>query len=86
MWLNMEKTIRKVVRETLGMSSGKPKVFKESRWWNNEVEKKIKDKNKRFKELMACTEEEDRIEKRVSYKEAKRVAKKAINGGKKPWL
>ena len=60
------------------MSSGKPKVFKESCWWNDEVEKKIKDKNKRFKELMACTEGEDRIEKRVSYKEAKRVAKKAV--------
>ena len=42
------------------------------------MEKKIKNKNKRFKELMACTEEEDRIEKRVSYKEAKRAAKKAV--------
>ncbi|XP_057517919.1 uncharacterized protein LOC130798841 [Amaranthus tricolor] len=76
MWVNMEKTIRKVAKETLGVSSGKPKVFKELWWWNDEVEKKIKDKNKRFKELRACTEEEDRIENRVSYKEAKRAAKK----------
>ena len=46
------------------MSSGKPKVFKESWWWNDEVRKKIKDKNKRFKELISCTEEEKRIQKR----------------------
>ena len=54
MWVNMAKTIRKVAEETLGMSSGKPKVFKESWWWNDEVEKKIKDKNKKFKELMVA--------------------------------
>ena len=30
MWVNMTKTISKVAKETLGMSSGKPKVFKES--------------------------------------------------------
>ena len=46
------------------------------------MEKKIKDKNKIFKELMVCTEEEDRIEKRVSYKEAKRAAKKAVTKAK----
>ena len=41
--------------------------------------KKIKDKNKKFKELMTCTEEkEDKIEKRVSYKEAKRATKKGV--------
>ena len=61
MW-NMAKTIRKVAKETLGLSSVKSKVFKESWLWNDKVEKKIKDKNKRFKELMTCTEEEDRIE------------------------
>ena len=43
MWVNIAKTIRKVAKETLGVSSGKPKVFKESWWWNDEVEKKIKD-------------------------------------------
>ena len=58
----MTKTIRKVAKETLGLSSVKSKVFKESWLWNDKVEKKIKDKNKRFKELMTCTEEEDRIE------------------------
>ena len=55
------KTIRKVAGETLGVSSGKPKVFRESWWWNDEVQNKIKDKNKRFKKLMTSTEEEERI-------------------------
>ena len=68
------------------MSPGKQKVFKESWWWNDEVDKKIKDKNKRFKKLMACTEEEDMNEKRVSFKEAKQAAKKAIMEAKKSWL
>ena len=47
------------------------------------MEKRIKDKNKRFKELMACTEEEDRIKNSVSYKEAKRAAKKEVTEAKK---
>ena len=45
---------------------------------NEEVKKKIKEKNRRFKELMSCTEEEDRIHKNERYKEAKRATKKAV--------
>ncbi|XP_057540787.1 uncharacterized protein LOC130818644 [Amaranthus tricolor] len=63
---------------TLGVSTGKPKVYKESWWWNEEVQKKIKEKNRRFKELKASTEEEDRTHKKERYKEAKRGAKKAV--------
>ena len=40
----MTETIRKVAKETLGVSTGKSKVYKESWWWNEEVQKKIKDK------------------------------------------
>ena len=76
----------KLSERDLGVSSGKQKVFKESRWGNDEVEKKIKDKNKRFKELITCTEEKDRIETRKSYKEAKWAAKKAVTKAKKPCL
>ena len=39
MWPIMAETIRKVVKETLGVSTGKPKVYKESWWWNEEVQK-----------------------------------------------
>nr|QIA97904.1 hypothetical protein AP_R.00g000040-v1.0.a3 [Amaranthus palmeri] len=78
MWVNMANTIRGVAKETLGVASGKPKVYREAWWWNEEVEKIIKDKNKSFRDLMACTEEEARAEKRRSYKEAKKAAKKAV--------
>ena len=46
------------------------------------MQNKIKEKKKRFKELMACMEEEDRIHKKEIYKEAKRVAKKAVEEAK----
>ena len=55
-----------VLKGKLYIPSGKPKVFKESWWWNDEEEKMIKDKNKRFKELMAYTEKENRIKKERS--------------------
>ena len=42
------------------------------------MQKKIKDKNRRSKELMAYTEEEDRTHKKERYKEAKRAAKKVV--------
>ena len=82
MWATMAKTNRKVAKETLGVSTGKLKVYKESWWWNEDVQKNIKDKNRRFKELMACTEEEeeeeDKTHKKERYKEAKQAAKKAV--------
>ena len=64
MWVTIAETIRRMAKATLAVSSEKPKV-------NNEVHKKIKDKNKRFKELMSCTEEEVRIKKeRVTKKQS----------------
>ena len=65
------------------MSTVKPKVHKDSWWWNEEAREKINDKNERVKELMACIEERDRISKREIYKEAKRVAKKAVAEAKR---
>ncbi|XP_057543263.1 uncharacterized protein LOC130821493 [Amaranthus tricolor] len=78
MWISIAETIRRVAKETLWVFTGKPKVHKESWWWNEEVQRKIKEKKKRFKELMAYTVEEDRIHKKESYKEAKCTAKKAV--------
>ena len=85
MWKTMADTIRQLSKEILGMRTGKSKVYKESWWWNEEVRKKINDKNTRFKELIACTEEGDRISKREIYNEAKQVAKKAVAEAK-VWL
>src|SRR5688572_14190954 len=78
MWETMAETIRKVAKETLGVSTGTPKAYKESWLWNASVQEKIKEKNRRFKELIACTGEDDRIQKKEWYKEAKQEAKKAV--------
>ena len=67
-WVNMAETIRKVAGETLGVSTEKLKVFKESWWWKDEVQNNIKDKNKRFKEHMTCTEEEERYKRERATK------------------
>ena len=42
---------------------------------------KIRDKNRRFKELMTCIEEEDRTNKE-RYKKAKRAANKVVTEAK----
>ena len=62
MWVTMAETIRKVGKETLGLSSGKPRAYRESSWWNEELKEKIKDKNKRFKDLMSCMDEVDSLD------------------------
>ena len=51
MWVDMTKTIRNVAKETLRVSPGKTKMFKESWWWNDEVEKKIKNKTRDLRNL-----------------------------------
>ena len=40
----MADTIRQAAKEILGVSIGKPKVHKESCWWNEEVKEKIMEK------------------------------------------
>ena len=52
----------------MGVSTEKLKVFKESWWWKDEVQNNIKDKNKRFKEHMTCTEEEERYKRERATK------------------
>ena len=47
------------------------------------MQQKIKDKNRRFKELMACMEEEDNIHKKGKYKEEKKGGKESSSGAKR---
>lgn len=57
----MAKTIRQAAKEILRESTNNTMVYKKSWWWNEKVPKMIKDKNKRYKELMACTDDIDRV-------------------------
>ncbi|XP_076933607.1 uncharacterized protein LOC143599578 [Bidens hawaiensis] len=55
---------------------------KELWWWNEIVQDKIRDKQGSFRELMRCTNEEERLGLRESYKNAKREVKKAVSEAK----
>ncbi|KAE8703022.1 CYP749A22 protein [Hibiscus syriacus] len=74
----MANSIREVGKNTLGLSTGKVKEHKESWWWNDEVQTKVKTKQTCFKELLQCNNDEERSRVKQRYKEAKREAKKTV--------
>ncbi|KAE8722033.1 Phosphoenolpyruvate/phosphate translocator 2 isoform 2 [Hibiscus syriacus] len=78
LWKNMTNSIREVGKNTLGLSTGKAKEHKESWWWNDEVQTKVKTKQTCFKEFLQCNDDEERSRAKQRYKEAKREAKKTV--------
>ena len=78
MWENMANCIRKVVSEVLGVTKGGRCVDKDTWWWNEEVQRNIKEKKKRYRRLFH-DRSVDNIEK---YKEAKKIAKRAVSVAK----
>ncbi|XP_076884675.1 uncharacterized protein LOC143533939 [Bidens hawaiensis] len=55
-WEALATKITQVVKETLGVTTGKASGHKESWWWNKIVQDKIRDKQGSFRELMRCTD------------------------------
>ncbi|XP_076910640.1 uncharacterized protein LOC143568357 [Bidens hawaiensis] len=82
MWEAMATTITQVAKETLGVTTGRSNGHKESWWWSEEVQTKIRGKQESFRDLLKCTEEEKRLRLREGYKKAKREAKKAVTEAK----
>lgn len=78
MWNHVAHKIRNVARDMLGVSSGKVQDQKESWWWNEEIQQRIKIKQDCFRELMCCQEDEEASRRRIIYKETRRDAKKAV--------
>ncbi|KAE8661535.1 hypothetical protein F3Y22_tig00113725pilonHSYRG00880 [Hibiscus syriacus] len=78
LWKNIANSIREVGKNILGLSIGKVKKHKESWWWNDEVQTKVKTKQTFFKALLQCNYDEERSRAKQRYKEAKRVAKKTV--------
>ncbi|KAL6537597.1 hypothetical protein OROMI_026131 [Orobanche minor] len=52
MWISMANAIRSVGEKVVGVSSGRSSRSREAWWWNEEVQKKVKDKQALFKELL----------------------------------
>jgi len=77
MWLKMETSIRKVASEVFGVSRGGKREAKDTWWWNDEVQRAIKEKEC-FKRLR-----QDKTAANIKrYKIAKRAAKRAVSVAK----
>ncbi|KAM1776975.1 hypothetical protein ACFX14_043659 [Malus domestica] len=78
MWDSMASCIRKVAKEVLGESKGFTPHQKESWWWNEEVQTKVKAKKECCKALY-----KDRTDENGErYRKAKQEAKKAVREAK----
>ncbi|KAF8666011.1 hypothetical protein HU200_053900 [Digitaria exilis] len=78
MWLKMATCVRKVAAEVLGVSRGGKQEGKDTWWWNEEVQRAIKEKKEWFKRLHL-----DRSAANIEgYKVAKKAAKRAVSVAK----
>ncbi|KAD4177984.1 hypothetical protein E3N88_26575 [Mikania micrantha] len=82
LWDEMAEKVTRVAKGTLGMTTSNKKGQKESWWWNEEVQLKVREKQQRFKEFASCTETTERARPKTRYKEAKREAKKTVSEAK----
>ncbi|PWZ52728.1 Transducin beta-like protein 2 [Zea mays] len=75
MWRKMVTCIRKIASEEFGLSQGNRREVKDTWWWNEDVQKAIKEKKDCYKRLHhdKCA---DNIEK---YRIAKKSAKRAVS-------
>jgi hypothetical protein len=78
MWEKMATCIWKVAAEVLGVTKGSGCDLKDAWWWNEDVQKAIKEKKECYKHLYQdrCA---DNIEK---YKVARKTAKRAVGEAK----
>ena len=73
-WNKMAEMLRKIAETVLGVTFGKRKGYREAWWWNEEVQKSIKEKKKAKK---ALNKTRNKNIKKI-YKEKKSKAKKAV--------
>jgi hypothetical protein len=78
MWLKMAICVRKVASEVFGVSRGGKQEVKETWWWNDEVQRAIKEKKECFKRIH-LDKSATNIEE---YRLAKRSAKRAVSVAK----
>jgi hypothetical protein len=71
MWLKMATCVQKVASEVFGESRGGKREAKDTWWWNDEVQRAIKEKKQCFKRL----HHDKSVANIEGYKIEKRVAK-----------
>jgi hypothetical protein len=75
MWMGIATCIRKVVSEEFGVTKGVKREAKETWWWNEKVQKAIKEKKEYFRR-MHLDRNADNVER---YKVAKKSVKRAVS-------
>ncbi|XP_075098977.1 uncharacterized protein LOC142175871 [Nicotiana tabacum] len=78
----MGNRIREAAREVLWVSKDYSGGYRDDWWWNTEVQGKVEGKKAVYRWLVESKDEEERQMNRVSYKEAKKVAKLAVTEAK----
>ena len=78
MWDVVADCIRRAAKETLGLSRGGGNRMEGAWWWNEEVKAKVKAKKEAYAEFMSSSSEDERAHKRIGYKAAKKVARRAV--------
>ncbi|KAL5153945.1 Craniofacial development protein 2 [Glycine soja] len=77
MWNKMSQEIIKVAKETLGESRGFGPRGKESWWWNENVQSKVRVKNECFKEWSRCRNSETWDKYKIARNETKKAVSEA---------
>ena len=78
MWDGVAQCIRRSAREVLGVSKGGGGRKSGAWWWSEEVREKVREKQRAYAALNSCTTEEEKRVKEALYKDAKKLAKKAV--------
>jgi hypothetical protein len=75
MWMKMTTCIKKVASEEFGVTKGGTHEAKEMWWWNEKMQKAIKEKKECFRRIH-LDRSADNVER---YKVAKKTAKRAVS-------
>ncbi|KAE8700250.1 hypothetical protein F3Y22_tig00110557pilonHSYRG00102 [Hibiscus syriacus] len=78
LWKNLHGATADDFRSKVLSITGKVKEHKESWWWNDEVQTKVKTKQTCFKKFLQCNDDEERSRAKQRYKEAKQETKKTV--------
>ena len=82
-WQRVAEVIRSVARMELGETSGKISTAgrRETWWWNQEVQEKLKDKRNAKKVWVTMRDDASKLAYKTARKQAKREVAKARNKG-----
>ena len=80
-WQRIAEMIRSIARRELGETSGKVSTAgrRETWWWNQEVQEKLKDKKKPKKTWDTIRDDASKLAYKTARKQAKRKVAKARN-------